>query len=49
MLEVIPGWANARGTDAARTRAFLSFSRGPANRQRLERLIAMVTPTYMYG
>jgi kynurenine formamidase len=49
MLEVIPRRANAKGADAAPTRVFLSFYRGPDNRRLLERLIAMVTPKYLYG
>jgi kynurenine formamidase len=49
MLEVIPRRANAKGADAAPARAFLSFYRGPTNRQRLERLIALVTPKHLYG
>lgn len=49
MLEVIPRRANAKGADAAHVRAFLSFYRGPENRQQLERLIAMVTPKHLYG
>jgi kynurenine formamidase len=49
MLEVIPRRANARGADAAPARVFLSFYRGPNNRQRLQRLIAMMTPKYLYG
>ncbi len=49
MLEVIPRRANAKGADAAPTRAFLSFYGGPDNRRRLEGLIARVTPKYLYG
>jgi kynurenine formamidase len=49
MLEVIPRRANAKGADAAPTRAFLSFYGGPDNRRLLESLIAMVTPKYLYG
>ena len=49
MLEVIPRRANAKGADAAPTRAFLSFYRGPDNRRLLERLIATVTPKFLYG
>jgi kynurenine formamidase len=49
MLEVIPRRANARGADAAPVRAFLSFYRGAATRQRLERLLALVTPKCLYG
>ncbi len=49
MLEVIPRRANARGADAAPSRAFLSFYRGPDNRRLLERLIATVTPKALYG
>jgi kynurenine formamidase len=49
MLEVIPRRANARGADAAPVRAFLSFYHGPANRQQLERLLALVTPQHLYG
>jgi kynurenine formamidase len=49
MLEVIPRRANARGADAAPARVFLSFYRGQNNRQQLQRLIAMMTPKYLYG
>jgi kynurenine formamidase len=49
MLEVIPRRANARGADAAPARVFLSFYRGPQHRERLQRLIAMVTPQHLYG
>jgi kynurenine formamidase len=49
MLEVIPRRANARGADAAPARVFLSFYRGQNNRQQLQRLIAMLTPKYLYG
>jgi kynurenine formamidase len=49
MLEVIPRRANAKGADAAPARVFLSFYRGPHNRQQLEQLIAMMTPDYLYG
>jgi hypothetical protein len=49
MFEVIPRRANAKGADAAHVRAFLSFYRGPENRQRLERLMALVTPGQLYG
>jgi kynurenine formamidase len=49
MLEVIPRRANARGADAAPARVFLSFYRGPSNRQLVQRLITLVTPKYLYG
>jgi hypothetical protein len=49
MLEVIPRRANARGADAAPARVFLSFYGGPSNRQQLQRLIALMTPKYLYG
>jgi kynurenine formamidase len=49
MLEVIPRRANAKGADAAPARVFLSFYRGSHNHQQLQRLIAMVTPKYVYG
>jgi kynurenine formamidase len=49
MLEVIPRRANARGADAAPARVFLSFYSGPNNRQQLQRLIALMTPAYLYG
>jgi kynurenine formamidase len=49
MLEVIPRRANAKGADAAPARVFLSFYRGQDNRQRLQRLIALITPKYLYG
>jgi kynurenine formamidase len=49
MLQVIPRRANAKGADAAQSRAFLSFYPGAANRQRLGHLIEMLTPQRMYG
>ena len=49
MLEVIPRRANAKGADAAPARVFLSFYRGPNNRQQLQHLIALITPRYLYG
>ena len=49
MLEVIPRRANAKGADAAPARVFLSFYRGSHNHQELQRLIAVVTPKYLYG
>lgn len=49
MLEVIPRRTNPAGAEAAHARVFLSFYRGPENRQRLEQLLAMVTPEYLYG
>ena len=49
MLEVIPRRTNAAGADAAHARVFLSFYQGADNRQRLDQLIAMVTPEQLYG
>ena len=49
MLDVIPRRTNAVGADAAHTRVFLSFYRGPDNQQRLTQLIELVTPEYLYG
>jgi len=49
MLEVIPRRTNAAGAEAAHARVFLSFYHGAENRQRLERLLEMVTPEYLYG
>jgi kynurenine formamidase len=49
MLEVIPRRANAKGADAAPARVFLSFYQGQNNRQRLQQLIALMTPKYLYG
>jgi kynurenine formamidase len=49
VLEVIPRRTNAAGAEAAHARVFLSFYRGPENRQRLEQLLALVTPEYLYG
>ena len=49
VLEVIPRRTNAAGAEAAHARVFLSFYRGLENRQRLEQLLAMVTPEYLYG
>jgi len=49
VLEVIPRRTNPAGAEAAHARVFLSFYRGPDNRQRMERLLEMVTPEYLYG
>jgi kynurenine formamidase len=49
MLEVIPRRTNAVGADAAHARVFLSFYQGPDNRQRLQRLIDMMTPEHLHG
>jgi kynurenine formamidase len=49
MLEVIPRRANAKGADAAPARVFVSFYRGPHNRQLLQHLIALMTPQHLYG
>jgi kynurenine formamidase len=49
MLEVIPRRTNAAGAEAAHARVFLSFYRGAENRQRLEQLLDVVTPEYLYG
>jgi kynurenine formamidase len=49
MLEVIPRRANAKGADAAPARVFLSFYRGPKNRQRLQQLMALITPHELFG
>ena len=49
MLEVIPRRANAKGADAAPARVFLSFYRGPNNCQRLQQLIALITPHDLFG
>jgi len=49
MLEVIPRRTNAAGAEAAHARVFLSFYRGAESRQRIEQLLEMVTPEYLYG
>ena len=49
VLEVIPRRVNAAGAEAAHARVFLSFYRGLDNRQRLEQLLEMMTPEYLYG
>ena len=49
VLEVIARRTNAAGADAAHTRVFLSFYAGDDNRQRLERLLDIVTPEHLYG
>jgi kynurenine formamidase len=49
MLEVIPRRTNAQGADAAHTRVFLSFYPGQDNRERLQQLIALITPEHLYG
>ena len=49
VLEVIARRTNAAGADAAHTRVFLSFYGGDDNRQRLERLLELVTPEHLYG
>jgi hypothetical protein len=46
---VIPRRANAKGADAAPARVFLSFYRGPKNRQRLQQLMALITPHELFG
>jgi kynurenine formamidase len=49
LLEVIPRRTNPEGADAAHARVFLSFYQGTDNRQKLQRLLAAVTPEYLYG
>jgi kynurenine formamidase len=49
ILEVIPRRTNAAGAEAAHARVFLSFYRGAENRERLERLLEVMTPEYLYG
>ena len=49
VLEVIPRRTNAAGADAAHARVFLSFYHGDDNRQRLEQLLEMMTPEFVYG
>jgi kynurenine formamidase len=49
LLEVIPRRTNAAGADAAHARVFVSFYRGPENRQRLGHLRELMTPEYLYG
>src|SRR5262249_16410481 len=49
VLEVIPRRTNAAGAEAAHARVFLSFYRGSDSRQRLEQLLEVVTPEYLYG
>lgn len=48
VLEVIPRRTNADGADAAHARVFLSFYRDHS-RERLQQLIDMTTPEYLYG
>ena len=43
------GHRHLRMPEAAHARVFLSFYRGPENRQRLERLVEIMTPEYLYG
>ena len=49
VLEVIARRTNAAGAEAAHTRVFLSFYASDDNRQRLGRLLEMVTPEHLYG
>jgi hypothetical protein len=49
ILEVIPRRTNPAGAEAAHARVFLSFYRGADNRQRLEQLLAAMTPEHLYG
>jgi hypothetical protein len=49
VLEVIPRRTNPAGAEAAHARVFLSFYRGPDNRQRLAQLVEAITPEYLYG
>ena len=49
VLEVIPRRTNAAGADAAHARVFLSFYAGPDNPQRVQRLLEVITPEYLYG
>ena len=49
VLEVIARRTNAAGAEAAHVRVFLSFYAAGDNRQRLERLLEIVTPEHLYG
>ena len=49
VLEVVARRTNAAGAEAAHVRVFLSFYAGNDNRRRLERLLEIVTPEYLYG
>lgn len=49
ILEVIPRRVNAVGAEAAHARVFLSCYRGADARQRLERLLEVMTPEHIYG
>jgi kynurenine formamidase len=49
VLEVIPRRTNPAGAEAAHARVFLSFYRGSDNRQRMEQLLEVITPEYLYG
>jgi hypothetical protein len=49
VLDVIPRRTNPAGAEAAHARVFLSFYRGSDNRQRMEQLLEVITPEYLYG
>lgn len=49
VLEVIARRTNAAGAEAAHVRVFLNFYAADDNRQRLERLLEIFTPEYLYG
>ena len=49
VLEVVPRRTNPEGAEAAHARVFLSFYAGPDNRQKLQRLLEVITPQHLYG
>jgi kynurenine formamidase len=49
ILEVIPRRTNPEGAEAAHTRVFLSFYRDAAQPHKLQQLLEMMTPEYLYG
>ena len=49
ILEVIPRRTNPEGAEAAHARVFLSFYRDAENPHKLQQLLEMMTPEYLYG
>jgi kynurenine formamidase len=49
ILEVIPRRTNPEGAEAAHTRVFLSFYGDTASPHKLQQLLEMMTPEYLYG
>jgi kynurenine formamidase len=49
ILEVIPRRTNPEGAEAAHARVFLSFYRDVEHPHKLQQLLEMMTPEYLYG